>query len=100
MIRHIVMWKLKDGAMGCTKTENALSMKNQLERLAGVIPELKYLQVGMNVAQGQGAYDIVLVSEFEDLEKLNVYQNHPEHLKIAEFIGKVREDRVVVDYEA
>ena len=45
------------------------------------------------------SYDVVLVSEFKSLEDLNIYANHPEHLKAGEFVGKVREDRIAVDYE-
>lgn len=40
---------------------------------------------------------ILNLKNIEDLEK---YQNHPEHVKVAEFIAKVREDRIVVDYTA
>ena len=39
------------------------------------------------------------ISEFKKLEDLNIYANHPEHLKVGEFVGKVREDRKAVDYE-
>jgi hypothetical protein len=40
-----------------------------------------------------------LYSEFTDIDALNSYQKHPLHLEAAGFIGKVREDRAVVDYE-
>ncbi|MGL5244279.1 MAG: Dabb family protein [Sarcina sp.] len=33
------------------------------------------------------------------MEDLNSYQKHPEHVKVGEFISKVRDGRVVVDYE-
>jgi len=41
---------------------------------------------------------MVLISEFKDLRDLESYQKHPEHVKAAEFIGKVRLERKVVDY--
>jgi hypothetical protein len=40
------------------------------------------------------------VDEFKDIKGLDEYQNHPEHLKVAGFIRKVNESRVVADYEA
>ena len=40
MLKHIVMWKLKEFAEGKTKAENALIMKESLERLVGIVPEI------------------------------------------------------------
>ena len=45
------------------------------------------------------AYDIALYSELENKEALGVYQDHPMHLHVKEFIGAVTSERVVVDYE-
>ena len=47
MLKHIVMWKLKEFAEGKTKAENALIMKESLERLVGIVPEIISLQVGI-----------------------------------------------------
>jgi Stress responsive A/B Barrel Domain len=43
-------------------------------------------------------FDIALYSEFESYADLDIYQEHPEHLKVASFIGKVRTARAAVDY--
>jgi ATP phosphoribosyltransferase len=98
MIKHIVMWKLKDNAEGCTKEENAEKIKSLLEKLKGKIDEIKYLEVGINVNSSDSAFDAVLVSEFESLETLNSYQVNPEHKKVSAFVKSVRVDRKVVDY--
>ena len=45
------------------------------------------------------AADVALCSEFTDREALERYQNHPEHLVAADFVGSVRETRQVVDFE-
>lgn len=45
------------------------------------------------------AYDAVLVSEFENTQKLEEYKKHPEHVKVSEFVSKVRVGRAVVDYQ-
>jgi len=98
MLKHIVMWRLKDIAEGKNKEENKVIMKGKLLALEGIIPEIKYIEVGLNVNPTDAAYDIVLISHFENEEDLKTYANHPEHVKVAEFIGKVRKERVVVDY--
>ncbi|MBY6996694.1 Dabb family protein [Clostridium botulinum] len=100
MIKHIVMWKLKEFAEGKSKLENANIIKINLEDLKHRIDEVKLIEVGVNINNSQQAYDVVLYSEFDNLEDLNSYQNHPDHVKVGEFINKVKEDRIVTDYEA
>ena len=98
MVKHVVMWKLKDFAEGANKKENALKIKSSLKGLKSKIKEVKYLEVGISAGDATDYYDIVLISEFKDLRDLESYQKHPEHVKAAEFIGKVRLERKVVDY--
>ncbi len=98
MLKHIVMWKLKDFAEGCSREENARKIKSMLEALNGKIGQIKYLEVGINVNRSDMAYDAVLVTEFENEQELEEYQKHPEHMKVSEFVSKVRVDRKVVDY--
>jgi len=99
MIKHIVMWRLQDLAEGSSKAENAVKIKGMLEALPGVIPEIKKLEVGLNVIESPSVFDVVLYSEFDSLEALSAYQVHPEHEKCRDFIVKVVSDRAVVDYE-
>ncbi|MBM7870757.1 hypothetical protein JOC70_002251 [Clostridium pascui] len=99
MIKHIVMWKLREFAEGKEKQENAKIIKTGLENLQDKINELKFIEVGINVNSSSQAYDVVLYSQFENMEDLDIYQNHPEHIKVAEFVKKVVNERVVVDYE-
>jgi hypothetical protein len=98
MIRHIVIWKLAESAEGAVKQENAQKMKVMLEGLKEKIPEILNIEVGINCNKNE-TYDVVLVSEFESLPDLMVYQNHPAHKTCVEFIRKVRIDRAAVDYE-
>jgi hypothetical protein len=98
MVKKVVIWKFKDFAEGASKNENALKIKAILERLKSKIREVKYLEVGISASDAADFYDMVLISEFKDLRDLESYQKHPEHVKAAEFIGKVRLERKVVDY--
>jgi hypothetical protein len=99
MIKHVVMWRLKNAAAGGTKQENALRLKAQLEDLRGKISEIRYLEVGIDFDQSDTAADVVLYSEFDSKASLDAYQKHPEHVKVAEFVKEIREERRVVDYE-
>lgn len=99
MIKHIVMWTLKDEALGAAKAENAKQMKQKLEALAGLIPVLKHIEVGVNVFAAAPACDVILYSEFATRADLDAYQVHPEHLKVVEFVKQVVASRGVVDYE-
>ena len=98
MLKHIVLFKLKENAEGASKEENARKIKADLEALAGRIPQIRHLEVGINCIPGEAAYDIAVYSEFANDTDLSLYAKHPEHVKVAEFVGKVRESRVVVDY--
>jgi hypothetical protein len=99
LIKHIVMWKLKEFAEGNDKLENIKIIKASLENLQKDISQIKLIEVGININTAAQAYDLVLYSLFESMEDLSIYQNHPEHVKVAEFINKVRDERVVADYE-
>ena len=99
MIKHIVFWKLKDFAEGAAKHQNALKVKTMLEDMRGKIPGMLKLEVGLNFESSDSASDISLYAEFESREALDAYQIHPEHMKVKEFLPKVRTERRVVDYE-
>ena len=97
MLKHIVMWKFKDFAEGKSREENIIYIKSMLESLVDLIPQIKFIEVGRNINPDK-SYDAVLYSEFDSPEDLEIYQNHPEHKKISEYVSKVRDARIVGDY--
>lgn len=99
MIKHIVLWRLKQSAEGASREQNAARMKRELEALKTKIPQIRHIEVGANIIPSDAAYDVALYSEFSNEQDLNIYQKHPEHIKAAAFVNKVRESRVVVDYK-
>jgi hypothetical protein len=99
MIKHIVMWTLKDEADGADKAANAVKMKALLEALPGRIPCLRELHVGIEVFAATPPCDVILFSSFDTRADLDTYQVHPEHLKVVDFVKKVVASRSVVDYE-
>lgn len=92
MIRHIVMWKFRPG----TEVQQQQFLEG-LRGLQGVIPQLLRSEVAVNV--GEGNYDAVLVSEFQDLDALDAYKNDPRHKAVSALCKSIRTDRVAVDYE-
>ena len=98
MVKHIVMWKLKEFAEGKTRDENFKIIKSRLEALPADIPEIRHIEVGINFSKGSDGFDAVLYSEFDSAETLEIYQNHPKHKETAAFVALVRNERVVGDY--
>jgi hypothetical protein len=99
MIKHIVMVRLKDTVPAGQKKENAARLKAAIEGLMGRVPELKGMEVGLNLSTKPRAYDLVLTSEFDSLADLDAYRIHPEHQKVLELLYEVMEETAVVDYE-
>jgi hypothetical protein len=64
MIKHIVMWKLKETAEGNSKEKNALLIKDGLEALINEVPQIKKIEVGLAYRHDNEDYDVVLISEF------------------------------------
>ena len=100
MIKHIVMWKLKDSAEGADKATNARTMKEKLDACANIVPGILKFEVALAQPGLEATYDIVLYSEFESKAALDAYASHPTHEAVKPFIGAVRSERQCMDYEA
>lgn len=97
MIKHIVMMRLKDVSV-TEKHEQLQHIKSILEALFGVVPSLKAMEVGLNFSDRDTAFDLVLVSLFEDKEGLSEYAIHPEHIKVLDYLKGRLETTAVTDY--
>lgn len=102
MLKHVVLWKLKQKANGQSKEENARELKRQLENLNGKIPGLMKIELGINRLENTADdnADVILYSEFENQRALETYINHPEHKKIIPFARSIWDERRVIDYES
>ncbi len=92
MIKHIVMWTLKDKS-------DATKVKTMLEALKDKVPGIIEIEVGIDFNRSDAAADVVLYSTFASLDDLNAYQQHPEHQAVIPFMQSVTLGRTVVDYE-
>lgn len=100
MIKHIVMWTLKDEAGGKTKAENLKTMQALLEALPSKVPGVVELEVAASgLFESVPPTDIALYTVFKSKEDLKAYAVHPEHQLVVEFIKSVVAERRVIDYE-
>lgn len=95
MLRHIVMIKFKEEFQNESTSDE---LQKMLEDLQVSIEELNRIEVGRNVSTKPSAFDIVLTADFDDVEALNVYRDHPEHVKVLNYLKIVMEKAQVVDY--
>jgi len=100
MIKHVVFWRFKESAEGTSKEVNLQKAKSLFDGLRGKIKEIDVFEVGINFDGSADASDLMLYSEFPTIDALRSYQKHPEHIKVVDFIGKVKSEKRVVDYEA
>ncbi|MFW6309895.1 MAG: Dabb family protein [Prolixibacteraceae bacterium] len=98
MINHVVLFKLKDYPE-VEKAEIISELKKLLEGLKDKIDEVKFLEVGTNYELNSKSYDIALLSHFKNVEDLERYRLHPEHLKVVERIKETTAERAAVDYQ-
>ncbi len=99
MVKHIILWTLKDGYSEEREREIKLEIKAGLEGLKGQIPGLIDIKVNIEGLASSNV-DLMLDSTFEDEEALKTYANHPAHVAVAD--GKVRPHtatRSCMDYE-
>ena len=99
MVKHIILWTLKDEFSAEEKENIKLGIKESLEELVGKIPGLLDVKVSINPLPSSSA-DLMLDSSFESEEALKNYATHPEHVAVAD--GKVRpytKTRSCLDFE-
>ncbi|MFM0060382.1 Dabb family protein [Paraburkholderia phytofirmans] len=99
MIRHIVMWKLKENAVGASRSENVQKLKERLEECRDIVPGMLKLEVGVAATDLESTYDLVLVCDFVDRAAMSAYLSHPAHEALKSFTAPLRESRQCVDYE-
>ncbi|MBQ7707695.1 MAG: Dabb family protein [Lachnospiraceae bacterium] len=99
MIKHIILWQLKDELTDEEKKNVAAGIKEGLEGLKGVVPGLLEIKVQTEKLASSNA-DVLLDSTLESEEALKGYAVHPAHVEVAD--TKVRpytKSRVCMDYE-
>lgn len=98
MIQHVILWKLLEGANGKSKEENFERIREELSTLPALIPQIRSLTVVKNENPTDKNMDVALITSFDNLEDLDAYVIHPEHVKVGRFIGTVVCARSAIDY--
>ena len=99
MLKHVVLWKLKESAEGNTKQTNAQNMKQRLLDLANKIEQIISIEVGINASEEDRTYDVILITRFDSKNDLDIYVHHPAHQEFVQYVRNIRDERVVVDFE-
>ncbi len=89
MIRHIVMWKFKEGA-------DPSEFLTRLAALDGQIECIRAMQI-FRTAVKNAEYDAVLISDFDSLEDVERYKNDPRHVEVAALCKNIRVTRSAID---
>ena len=100
MVKHIILWQLKEELTGADKEAVKAGIKAGLEGLAGQIPGLIDIKVQTECLASSNV-DVMLDSTFVDEQALKTYANHPAHVKVAD--NQVRpftKLRTCMDFEA
>ncbi|WP_405373841.1 MULTISPECIES: Dabb family protein [unclassified Microbacterium] len=98
MIRHVVAWKLAADDAD-TRAEHAAEITRLITGLVGVVPSIRQLSIGPNVAFPDTNADVALVADFDDLDGLDAYQVHPAHQDVVAYVRSVVSGRLAVDFE-
>ena len=99
MIKHIVLWTLKNRENPQSREETAAAIKAQIERMRGRIPGLLHIEGGVDFTKSANSWDVALYAELESREALAGYQVHPAHEEFKAVIGPHRQQRSLIDYE-
>lgn len=95
MFTHIVFFKLNDPT-----AINVEKAKNILLNMEGKIPQLKYLEVGVDTLHTERSYDIALITKFECKGDMDQYQVHPYHVnEVLAHLKPMLKGSAAVDYE-
>lgn len=92
MVKHIVLFKLKDKKDIQCALDALNGMKGKIEGLIG-------LEAGSDFLSSERSYDVALTCTLMDKAALDFYQSHPVHQPVKKLMHEIRESSVAVDYE-
>ena len=93
MVKHVVMYKLKDPT-----EQNAIALQQKFLSMKGKIDVLKSIESGVDVVKSDRSFDVVLICEFDNLADMEVYRTHEVHLPVMAYVKSVVENSKSVDF--
>jgi quinol monooxygenase YgiN len=91
MYSHIVMFKLEE-------EEDIPSTVSMLKGMDAHIPQIRFLEVGVNDSPSERAADIVLITRFDSREAMEAYKSHPHHRQVVAYLKQLNAHSTKVDY--
>lgn len=99
MVKHVILWTLKEEFSEEQKTQIKNGMKESLESLNGKIPGLMSISIYTEGLKSSNA-EVMLDSSFENQEALKNYATHPDHVFAADnFVRPYTATRLCMDFE-
>lgn len=100
MVKHVILWTLKDEFSESEKKQIKKEMKEELEGLVGKVPGLIDMKIYTNGLETSKNAEVMLDSTLESFEALKAYAIHPEHVKVAdEKVRPYTASRSCLDFE-
>jgi hypothetical protein len=99
MIRHIVMFKLKDFGSDIDRENACLEVLKHLDKLPLKIDLIHSYKAGIDVRKLNWSYDIVLEMDFDSMADLDAYTIHPAHQEFVAFNKDYSVAKTCVDFE-
>lgn len=97
MVRHIVLFRLKESLSQAEKRDIAVRFKTAIEALPEVIGFIGKIEVGLNINENE-KFDIAIYSEFKTLDEVKAYSAHPSHVAAAGILTGHVDERACVDF--
>lgn len=97
MVKHIVLFRLKESLSQAEKRDIAVRFKTAIEALPEVIGFIGKIEVGLNINENE-KFDIALYSEFKTLDEVKAYSAHPSHVAAAGILTGHVDERACVDF--
>lgn len=97
MVKHIVLFKLKDELSVDEKLAVMNEFKEAIEALPAKISVIRKIEVGLNINPDE-TWNMALYSEFDTMDDVRLYATHPDHVAAGKIIAEAKESRSCVDY--
>ena len=92
MIKHIVIFKVNDKSKIDTAKQMILDLKSK-------ITEIVDIEVFSDIGYDESASDFGLITTFKNIDDLDIYAKHPDHLEVIKFIKTIATERRAIDYK-
>jgi hypothetical protein len=98
MVKHIVLFKLRQDISEETRRTVMETFKREIETLPHSIHCIRHIFVGFNINTAE-TWDICLESTFDSLDDVHTYAIHPDHKAAAQHFVPYVEGRACTDFE-